>query len=208
MTLTLPASHGEAGSPFNLHAFFDRESVEVARDLLGITVLVNGVGGLIVETEAYSPRDPASHSFRGPTPRNAAMFAGPARAYVYRSYGIHWCLNFVARGASAVLIRAIEPTHGLVEMRHRRGLEDVRQLCSGPGKVGAALAITGALSGHPLGEPPFMLLSRRAEPPISVGPRIGISKAVELPWRFGITGSRFLSRPFRSPARPAAMPGE
>ena len=154
------------------------------------------MGGIIVETEAYHPDDPASHSFRGPTPRNAAMFAGPPRVYVYRSYGIHWCLNIVCGGASAVLLRAIEPTDDIEIMRRRRGLEDLRALCSGPGKLCAALGVTGALDGHKLNEPPFRLsLPRRSGAPI-VGPRIGITKAADVPWRFGLAGSAYLSRPF------------
>jgi DNA-3-methyladenine glycosylase len=180
--------------------FFDREVTLVARELLGATLLVDGAGGIIVETEAYHPADPASHSFAGPTARNAAMFAGPGRAYVYRSYGIHWCLNFVCSGAAAVLIRAIEPTEGLELMASRRGLADRHALCSGPGKLGQALGITRELhDGKMLDRPPFHLRPRKTEPAIASGPRIGISKAAEVPWRFGIAGSAFLSRRF-SPA--------
>jgi DNA-3-methyladenine glycosylase len=176
--------------------FLNREAALVAPDLLGAKLLVNGVGGLIVEVEAYHPEDPASHSFRGPTPRNGAMFAGPPRVYVYRSYGIHWCLNFVCANASAVLIRALEPTDGIGAMRHRRGLEDVRTLCSGPGKLCAALGITGELDGRMLDAPPFALTLTKKPLPAAIGPRIGITKAVEIPWRFGATGSKFLSKPF------------
>ena len=178
------------------HAFFDRDAVQVAPDLLGARLLVAGVGGLIVETEAYRPDDSASHSFRGPTPRNGAMFAGPGRVYVYRSYGIHWCLNFVCAGASAVLIRAIEPSHGIESMRERRGLDNVRALCSGPGKLCAALGVDGDFDHRMLDAPPFAFTERPSPPPIITGPRIGISKAVDLPWRFGVAGSAFLSRPF------------
>ena len=180
----------------SLIAFFDRPAAEIAPVLLGAKLLVDGVGGLIVETEAYHPDDPASHSFRGPTPRNGAMFAGPGRAYVYRSYGIHWCLNFVCAYASAVLIRALEPTDGIARMRERRGLEDLRALCSGPGKLCAALGVDKRLDGMMLDAPPFALLLGRPSRQPAVGPRIGISKAVELPWRFGVAGSRFLSKPF------------
>jgi DNA-3-methyladenine glycosylase len=180
----------------DLIAYFSREVTEVARDLLGATFLVDGVGGRIVETEAYHPSDPASHSFIGPTPRNRTMFDGPGRVYVYRSYGIHWCVNFVCSDAAAILIRAIEPTHGLDEMAARRGLTNPRDLCSGPGKVGQALAITRALDGLPLGRPPFTFIPAKAPESVVIGPRIGISKAIDLPWRFGIAGSRFLSRKF------------
>ena len=180
--------------------FFDREVTLVARELLGATLLVDGVGGLIVETEAYHPTDPAAHSYRGQTPRNASMFAGPGRAYVYRSYGIHWCLNFVCGGAAAVLIRAIEPTVGLEIMAGRRGLAAPRALCSGPGKLAEALGITKAHDGLMLDGPPFELMPSSQRPGIVVGPRIGITKAVDLPWRFGVAGSVFLSRRFAEPA--------
>jgi DNA-3-methyladenine glycosylase len=180
----------------NTVGFLDRDAAEVAPDLLGAKLLVSGVGGLIVETEAYHPTDPASHSFRGPTPRNGAMFAGSGHVYVYRSYGIHWCFNLVCRGASAVLIRAIEPTDGIAAMRERRGLEDVRALCSGPGKLCTALAITGELDRHMVTARPFSLVLPRRPVEALVGPRIGITKAVDVPWRFGVKGSRFLSKPF------------
>ena len=178
---------------------FAGDSHEVARALIGATLLVDGVGGIIVETEAYDRDDPASHTFGGLTPRNAAMFGPPGRAYVYRSYGIHWCLNFVCREkghGAGVLIRAIEPTHGLDVMRARRGLQEDRQLCSGPGKVGQALAITHALNGLRLDRVPFRLWAAPAGAEVIVGPRIGISKAAEVPWRFGLAGSKFWSTRF------------
>lgn len=180
----------------SLLAFLNREAAIVAPELLGARFLVHGVGGLIVEVEAYHPTDPASHSFRGPTPRNGAMFAGPPRVYVYRSYGIHWCVNFVCADASAVLIRALEPTDGIARMRRRRGLEDLRALCSGPGKLCSALGITGDLDGRMLDAPPFEVGLAPGPAAVAVGRRIGITKAVELPWRFGLAGSRFLSKPF------------
>ena len=182
------------------HIDFSADAHEVARLLIGVTVLLDGVGGVIVETEAYDRTDPASHSFAGPTMRNAVMFGPPGRSYVYRSYGIHWCLNFVCREeghGAGVLIRAIEPTQGLARMRERRGLEDERLLCSGPGRVGQALGIDGSFGGHRLDRPPFRLLARaREDIELLVGPRIGISKAMDVPWRFGLKGSRFLSKPF------------
>ena len=180
-------------------SFFKRSVHEVAPDLIGATLFVNGVGGRLVEVEAYHHTDPAAHSFRGPTERNAVMFGPPGYAYVYRSYGIHWCLNFVCEpkgSASAVLIRAIEPTAGLPAMRRRRGTADVRLLCSGPGRLCAALRITGAHDGCALDAPPFALFARQGEVEIVAGPRIGITKAAENPWRFGEKGSRFLSKPF------------
>src|SRR6266700_7246122 len=186
------------GKPLK-RSFFDRSVHEVAPDLIGATLLVNGAGGLIVEVEAYHHTDPAAHSFRGPTPRNRVMFGPPGLSYVYRSYGIHWCVNFVcekAGSASAVLIRALEPTHGIAAMRRRRGLHDARALCSGPGKLTEALGITIAHSELPLDRPPFALHARVAKMDIASGIRIGITKAVNLPWRYGMKGSKFLSKPF------------
>jgi DNA-3-methyladenine glycosylase len=179
--------------------FFARSVHEVAPELIGATLLVDGVGGTIVEVEAYDHEDPAAHGYRGRTARNASMFGPPGHAYVYRSYGIHWCLNFVCEeegSASAVLIRALEPTHGLEQMRARRGVDDPRLLCSGPGRLCQALGVAREHDACALDEPPFELLARAREPELAVGPRIGITKAADQPWRYGIRGSRFLSRPF------------
>jgi len=179
---------------------FDAPSPEVARRLIGAVVLVDGVGGRIVETEAYDREDPASHSFSGPTPRNATMFGPSGHAYVYRSYGIHWCLNFVCREAghgAGVLIRAIEPIEGMDAMCARRGLADARLLCSGPGRVGQALGITREHDGLSLRAPPFALSAPEGRVAVVRGPRIGITKAMDVPWRFGLRDSPFLSRPFR-----------
>jgi DNA-3-methyladenine glycosylase len=181
--------------------FFARGVHDVAPDLIGATFLVNGVGGVIVEVEAYHHTDPAAHSFNGRTARNAVMFGPPGRVYVYRSYGIHWCVNFVCEpegSASAVLIRALMPTAGLKAMRRRRGVADDRLLCAGPGRLCQALAITGTHNGAALDQPPFALFAPLAPVPIVAGPRIGISRAADLPWRYGLKGSRYLSRPFRA----------
>lgn len=186
------------GKPLNKR-FFARSVHDVAPDLIGATMLVDGVGGIIVEVEAYHHTEPAAHSYRGPTPRNRVMFGPPGFAYVYRSYGIHWCVNMVCEAegsASAVLIRAIEPTHGLVAMRRRRGLQDERTLCSGPGKLCEAMNISIKHNELSLLAPPFAFHARRTKPEIVTGIRIGITKAVELPWRYGLKGSRYLSKPF------------
>jgi DNA-3-methyladenine glycosylase len=175
---------------------------EVAPKLIGAELLVDGVGGTIVEVEAYDHEDPAAHGFGNRrTARNASMFLPGGHAYVYRSYGIHWCLNFVCGEegeASGVLIRALEPTQGLDAMRERRGLEDVRLLCSGPGRLTQALAVTREHDGLALDRPPFEVRARTRDVELVSGPRIGITKAVEQPWRYGLAGSRFVSRPFRA----------
>lgn len=186
------------GKPLK-RAFFARSVLEVAPDLIGATLLFNGVGGLIVEVEAYHHTEPAAHSFNGPTPRNRIMFGPPGFSYVYRSYGIHWCVNFVCEKvgeASAVLIRALQPTHGLAAMRRRRGLEEERSLCSGPGKLCQALGITIKHSELPLDAPPFALYARVGKAELATGVRIGITKAADLPWRYGLKDSRFVSKPF------------
>lgn len=194
---------------------FTAPAHEVARRLIGVTLLVDGVGGRIVETEAYDQTDPASHTFGGPTARNAAMFGPPGCAYVYRSYGLHWCINMVCREAghgAGVLLRALEPTHGIDTLRARRGLHDLRVLCAGPGRLAQALGIDASFNGRPLAAPPFALLepdpATTAAAPhgghdVVTGPRIGISKAVDVPWRFGLRGSRYLSRAFAPPGRGA-----
>ena len=189
---------------------FSAPAHEVARRLIGVTLLVDGVGGRIVETEAYDQADPASHTFGGLTARNAAMFGPPGCAYVYRSYGLHWCINTVCREAghgAGVLLRALEPTHGIATQQVRRGVQDLRLLCAGPGRLAQALAIDASFNGLPLHRPPFELLEPCGTPmapaEVLAGPRIGISKAVEVPWRFGLRGSRYLSRAFTAlPASP------
>jgi DNA-3-methyladenine glycosylase len=177
--------------------FFARSVHEVAPDLIGVTLLFGAVGGEIVEVEAYHQEDPASHGFRGRTARNASMFGPPGHAYVYRSYGIHWCLNFVCGPvdvAEAVLIRALEPTAGIAAQQGRRGIQDLRALCSGPGKLCQALGITREHDGLPLDEPPFRLEPRAEAQEIATGPRIGITQATELSWRYAKAGSPYLSR--------------
>lgn len=183
-------------------ADFAPDAVVVAPRLVGALLFVAGVGGRIVECEAYDLDDPASHCFGGPRPRNLAMFGPPGHAYVYRSYGIHWCLNFVCREAghgAGVLIRALEPLQGLEHMQQRRGGVQARSLCSGPGRLGQALAIGPHLNGHTLLAAPFELWAARGDEPVAAGPRIGISKAADRPWRFGLAGSAFVSRPLPAP---------
>jgi DNA-3-methyladenine glycosylase len=178
--------------------FFARSVHEVAPELIGATLLVDGVGGTIVELEAYDQTDPASHGYRGPTPRNASMFGPAGCAYVYRSYGIHWCLNLVCAGegvAEAVLIRALEPTAGIERMEERRGTENPRLLCAGPGRLCEALGVTREHDGLPLDRPPFELHARAAEVEVGQAARIGITRAADLPWRYVLAGSRFVSRP-------------
>jgi DNA-3-methyladenine glycosylase len=194
----LPSRPSSVTTPALRAEFFARSVHEVAPALIGVTLLVDGVGGRIVEVEAYDHEDPASHGYRGRTERNASMFGPAGRAYVYRSYGIHWCLNLVCEGvgvANAVLVRALEPTHGLERMRGRRGLDDPRLLCSGPGRLCQALAVTREHDGLALDRPPFELLAADRHADVGTGPRIGISRAAELPWRYAEAGSSFLSRP-------------
>jgi DNA-3-methyladenine glycosylase len=179
--------------------FFARDAVDVARALIGVEFHIHGTGGIIVETEAYRADDAASHSFNGPTPRNRTMFGRPAHLYIYRSYGIHWCANVVCEAGSAVLIRALEPMAGLDLMRLRRGVERDMDLCSGPGKLCQALAITGEMDGGSLLTQPFLLRPASQGPELSSGTRIGISKAKDLHWRFGKRGSAFLSKKFPEP---------
>jgi DNA-3-methyladenine glycosylase len=178
--------------------FFARSVHEVAPELIGVTLLVNGIGGPIVEVEAYDSEDPAAHGFRGRTPRNASMFGPPGHAYVYRSYGIHWCLNLVCESeehAAAVLVRALEPAHGVEVMRRRRGVDDPRLLCAGPGRLCQALDVTREHDGLPLDADAFELLPAASPQEVVTAPRIGISVATELPWRYCAAGSRYLSRP-------------
>jgi DNA-3-methyladenine glycosylase len=199
MTIAMP-------TPFQLHApFFARSVHRVAPDLIGATFLCNGVGGVIVEVEAYHHTEPAAHSFGGMTARNAVMFGPPGYAYVYRSYGIHWCVNFVCEregSAAAVLIRALAPTAGLTAIHRRRRVKDERLLCAGPGRLCEALGVTRAHNGLALDAGPFQIFARTEKATLIVGPRIGISKAVDHPWRYGLAGSRYLSRPFKNPASP------
>jgi DNA-3-methyladenine glycosylase len=170
-------------------------ALDLAPRLIGAVLLVDGVGGTVVETEAYLRSDPASHSFRGPTTANAPMFGQPWHAYVYRSYGLHWCFNIVAAEQGAVLIRALAPEHGIAEMISRRGTTE--NLCSGPGRLAQALGLSSRHSGLSLAEPPFALTPRFSKAEIVCGPRIGISKAVDHLWRFGLAGSPYISRPFQ-----------
>ena len=181
-------------------SFFARSVHSVAEELIGATFLFDGVGGKIVELEAYHHEDPAAHGYGGRTARNASMFGPPGHAYVYRSYGIHWCVNFVCEPegvADAVLIRALEPTQGLAEMKERRGTDNERLLCAGPGRLCQALGITREQDGLRLDRPPFRLEQRTERPEIVRGPRIGISRAADLPWRYALASSRYLSRPLR-----------
>jgi len=175
---------------------------EVAPELVGARLLVDGVGGTIVEVEAYDGKDPASHGFRGETARNRSMFGPPGHAYVYRSYGIHWCLNLVCAEpgrAEAVLVRALEPAHGLEAMRERRGGQpDDRLLCAGPGRLCQAVGVTAAHDGLPLDAPPFELEAAPQPAAVVCGPRVGLTKAVDEPWRYALAGSRYLSRALRA----------
>jgi DNA-3-methyladenine glycosylase len=183
--------------------FFARSVHDVAPELIGATLLVDGVGGTIVEVEAYDQEDPASHGYAGPTQRNRSMFGPPGHAYVYRSYGVHWCLNLVCAvegRAEAALIRALEPTRGLDAMRARRGREASRELCSGPGKLCQALAITREHDGLALDRKPFALYARETELELVTGPRVGLTRAADIAWRYGLANSRFVSRPFRGQA--------
>jgi DNA-3-methyladenine glycosylase len=189
---------GLHGSESELWEALARSVHDAARALVGWTVLVDGVGGIVVETEAYARNDPASHSFRGPTRRNRAMFGPPGRLYVYRSYGVHWCANVVCEPVgtgAAVLLRALEPTSGIAEMRRRRGIDDARLLCSGPGRLTQALGLTGEHDGSPLDREPFELVPPAAPLSVVTGPRIGISKAVGVPWRYALAGSGYVSLP-------------
>jgi DNA-3-methyladenine glycosylase len=180
----------------SLRKFFERDAVTVSRDLLGCHLTVDDVGGRITETEAYYPDDEASHSFRGPTKRNGAMYGKPGNVYIYRIYGMYWCLNFVCHPGSAALIRALEPETGIPQMMERRATDMLTSLCSGPGKLCQALGVDIAINDRLLDRPPYAI-APSAPVPIVSGKRIGITKNAEAPWRFGIQGSRFLSKPFR-----------
>jgi DNA-3-methyladenine glycosylase len=184
--------------------FFARSVHEVGPELVGAELFVDGMGGTIVEVEVYDHEDPASHGYRGRTARNGAMFGPPGHAYVYRSYGVHWCLNLVCEEdgvPAAVLLRALEPTRGLEPMRARRGVDDPRLLCSGPGRLCQALGVTRTHDGLALDASPFELRARPDEVEVLAGPRIGITKAQDLPWRHVLAGSRYLSRPMRKAVR-------
>lgn len=191
------ATHPKSGMARIAKSFFDRDVDIVARQLIGTTFLVDGVGGVIVETESYDASDPASHSFGMRRAEwTASMFGPPGHAHVYKVYGMHWCLNFVCRVASAVLIRAIEPTHGIEHMIRRRGTEKLELLCSGPGRLCEALGITKSFDGAPLLRAPASLTARQKRPQILVGLRIGLTKGVEAERRYGLKGSNFLSKKF------------
>ena len=177
---------------------FELQADHVAKSIIGVQLLVHGIGGRIIETEAYDRQDPASHSFGGPTARNASMFGSPAHVYIYRSYGIHWCLNIVCGPGSAVLIRALEPERGLDVMKTRRGNVGLRDLCRGPGRLCQALAITGDLDGHAIDVPPFSLSGESDKAAVLTGRRVGITRGTETVWRFGMAGSTGLSRPMRA----------
>ncbi|GAA5624169.1 MULTISPECIES: DNA-3-methyladenine glycosylase [Brucella] len=182
----------------DLQSFFARDASVVAPQLIGWELTIEGIGGMIVETEAYNRMDPASHSFKGQTRRNRSMFGPPGHAYVYRIYGLHWCLNFVCLDGSAVLLRALAPAKGLAFMQQRRGTSNGLALCSGPAKLAQAMGVTAELDGAPLFDQPFELIASQADPHIETGPRIGISRAQEVAWRFWLSGSPYVSRP---PAR-------
>ena len=177
-----------------LNAFFFRDASEVAPEMIGWNFFVNGVGGTIVETEAYNRLDPASHSFTGPSKRNRSMFGPPGCAYVYPIYGLHWCMNFVCSDASAVLLRAIVPIKGIEQMQERRRIKQLTALCSGPAKLTQALGISAALDGVPLSAAPFEFEPRQQVPLISCGARIGISRAVDVEWRFWMSDNACVSR--------------
>jgi DNA-3-methyladenine glycosylase len=182
-------------------SFFARSVHDVAPDLVGATLFVDGVGGRVVEVEAYDGDDPASHGYGGKTPRNRSMFGPPGHAYVYRSYGIHWCLNLVCGeegSAEAALVRALEPTMGVERMRERRGVDDIRLLCSGPGRLCQALGVTGEHDALALDRPPFAVFPAASRTRVVRGPRIGITRATDVPWRYALAGSPFLSRALRA----------
>lgn len=183
---------------FELRATLARSVHEAARALVGCTLLVDGVGGVIVETEAYASDDPASHSYGGRTRRNAVMFGPPRHLYVYRSYGVHWCANVVCEregSGAAVLLRALEPNSGIEEMRVRRGIDDELLLCAGPGRLTQALGLTSAHDGRPLDRAPLLLLPSSGTFDVVSGPRVGISRATGRQWRYALRDSPYVSRP-------------